>query len=297
MRPTLKELYDSHDGRTTDKWTQYLSAHDHVLSSYRDKKICLIEIGVQNGGSLEIWSKYFPHALKIVGIDVNPEVGKLTFEDERIEVHVGDASAPETIALVCNTIETVDIIIDDGSHRSGDIIRAFSGFFPELSHGGIYLIEDLHCVYRRDFEGGLHHPYSAMAFLKALVDTMNHEHWENDLPSMERVQGILDHHHAVLPAASLKEFLSISFGNSTAAVYKALPHLCELGPRVVAGDLADVDETPKSLRGSYNATPVTHNAWSKYGSDPGQQLAEKDATPVDLVERGLCPDSSVRKRR
>ena len=56
---TLKQIYVEHTGKVSDKWSIYLSEYDRILSEYRHKPLCMLEIGIQNGGSLEIWSKYF----------------------------------------------------------------------------------------------------------------------------------------------------------------------------------------------------------------------------------------------
>ena len=57
---SLFELYREHQGKVSDKWSIYLSEYDRLFSSYRDRPVRMLEIGIQNGGSLEIWSKYFP---------------------------------------------------------------------------------------------------------------------------------------------------------------------------------------------------------------------------------------------
>jgi hypothetical protein len=81
---TLKELYMEHQGKVSDKWSLYLNEYERLLSPYRKMKINLLEIGVQNGGSLEIWGKYFPHAKKIIGCDINPDCKKLSYENTRM---------------------------------------------------------------------------------------------------------------------------------------------------------------------------------------------------------------------
>jgi hypothetical protein len=78
---TLQELYLQHTGKVSDKWSLYLSVYDQILKSYRNANVRLLEIGVQNGGSLEIWSKYFSNAKLIVGCDINPECGKLRYDE------------------------------------------------------------------------------------------------------------------------------------------------------------------------------------------------------------------------
>ena len=56
---SLKDLYKNHSGKVSDKWTIYLEQYDEKLKKYQDLPIKLLEIGVLNGGSLEIFSKYF----------------------------------------------------------------------------------------------------------------------------------------------------------------------------------------------------------------------------------------------
>ena len=60
-----------------------------------------------------------------------------------------------------------DLIIDDGSHTSGDIVKSFARYFRHLSHGGIFVAEDLHCSYWSNFEGGLYYP----VFINCILQT------------------------------------------------------------------------------------------------------------------------------
>ena len=52
------------------KWEKYFDVYDSVFEKYRDKKITFVEVGVFNGGSLEIWKKYFHPESRIIGIDL-----------------------------------------------------------------------------------------------------------------------------------------------------------------------------------------------------------------------------------
>src|SRR6266699_1938080 len=90
--PTLRQLYDDHKGKVSDKWSSYLEAYDDIFSPYRAQQVRLLEIGVQNGGSLEIWSKYFPKAALILGCDINEACRTLRFDDSRIQLVIGDAN-------------------------------------------------------------------------------------------------------------------------------------------------------------------------------------------------------------
>jgi hypothetical protein len=124
-KKTLSQLYAEHIGKSSDKWSLYLIEYNRLFDSYRDMAVRLLEIGVQNGGSLEIWSKYFNNASALIGCDVNPKCGYLNFENTRIAVVIGDANAPEVQDRVLQHSSQFDLIIDDGSHLSSDIIKSF----------------------------------------------------------------------------------------------------------------------------------------------------------------------------
>jgi O-antigen biosynthesis protein len=86
--PSLTELYLAHQGKVSDKWASYLTAYDDIFGPYRERPMRILEIGVQNGGSLEIWSRFFPKAEHIVGCDNNSKCENLKYDDLRISVVV-----------------------------------------------------------------------------------------------------------------------------------------------------------------------------------------------------------------
>ena len=172
-----KQVFRQNKGNISDKWTSYLVVYDELLKSYKDKPVKILEFGIQNGGSLDIYASYFSNAQLIVGNDINPDCLKIRHDDRRIKTIVGNCTEEITIQAIKQLSPSYDIIIDDASHVSEDIIKTFMRFFPLLNDNGIYIIEDLCCSYWEDFDGGLFHEKSSMAFFKALVDVMNHEHW------------------------------------------------------------------------------------------------------------------------
>ena len=156
MDKELKNIFLFHSGKLSDKWMFYLNEWDAIFSPYKKSKIDLLEIGIQNGGSLEVWAKYFNYANHILGCDINETCLELEYEDPRISVVVGNANSDEVKKKIFSIATDFDIIIDDGSHKSGDIITSFTKYFPKVSMNGIYLIEDLHASYWKDFEGLLY---------------------------------------------------------------------------------------------------------------------------------------------
>jgi hypothetical protein len=91
-RSTLATLYSRHQGKLSDKWSIYISIYERLFFELVDQSLRVLEIGIQNGGSLEIWSEFFPRATKIVGCDINEACRQLSYADPRIGVVVGDAN-------------------------------------------------------------------------------------------------------------------------------------------------------------------------------------------------------------
>lgn len=173
------EVFDQHRGNFADKWESYLRVYDHELSPLRDSVRKMLEIGVQNGGSLEVFAGYFADAEQIVGLDICEDCRNISFADPRISVEIADASSGFANQLLRQTYGQFDLILDDGSHRCDDITATFFSLVPLLAPGGTYIIEDMCCVYWREFGGGLKSPASPMRLFKQLVDVINHEHWRS----------------------------------------------------------------------------------------------------------------------
>lgn len=239
MSISLRQLYAQHLGLASDKWEGYFPVYERWLAPFRQQPLNLLEIGVQNGGSLAIWGQYFHFAEHIVGCDINQACDQLKYDDNRINVVVGDVNALETRQKLTAHCNGYDIVIDDGSHRSRDIVDTFQYFYPLLRPGGLYVVEDLHCSYWRQWQGGLWASESAMEFFKNLADVPNLEHWA--------VQGLdqralsprpVRRSHRIKPAR-FSDLESVSFYNSMCVVVKGHgPN--HIGGRVVVGKEAPV---------------------------------------------------------
>lgn len=231
-RPTLFELYSNHTGYVSDKWDFYLHVYESILAPYKNWAISLLEIGIQNGGSLEIWNEFFENAKVIVGCDIDEKCGELEFASKKIRLAIGDVKLKQTQDLISSYSTKYDIIIDDGSHKSSDIIQTFCTLFPRLIHGGIYIVEDMHCSYWKDWEGGLDETKSSVSFFKSLIDLLNYEHWDCDLSMQERLS---DLGFVTQVDDALSEIYSIRFYNSMCVIEKRRKDVNRLGIRHVVG--------------------------------------------------------------
>lgn len=232
---TIEMLHMAHSGKTSDKYPLYLSLYDRIFAPLREKPVRLLEIGVQNGGSLEVWSEYFSQAEKIVGCDIEPKCGELRYDDPRITVVVGDANLEDTFQAVTALSSSFEIIIDDASHVSDNIIRTFLIYFPLLSPGGIFVVEDTHTLYWNAYQGGILKQTTAQAFFKLFADLVNYEHWKDDLD----LEGLFGSFPPMLIQPFIREGWvdAVEFQNSMIIIRKALvPTHSKLGDRIVSGD-------------------------------------------------------------
>ena len=266
---TLQDLYNKHLGKVSDKWHSCLVYYNELFDNFRHKNVRVLEIGVQNGGSLELWAKYFPNAEKIVGCDIETSCSKLQFEDNRISVVVGDASTAHTANEIFKISKYFDIVIDDGSHESGDIIKAFSRYFGRLSPGGVFVVEDLHCSYwKGDFNGGLNAPFSSVSFFKRIIDMVNYEHWGTKTSPSYALDYFSKTYDVAFNDNELRSIEYVTFRNSVCVVHKAECERVHLGTRVVVGNVAGVTSEPISAGGLMSVAPdQSSNVWGpSFGS-------------------------------
>jgi len=151
---------------------RYFPIYEKHFARYRHKKIRILEIGVENGGSLLMWRNYFGAGAEIVGIDINPKCKE--FESERIKIYIGDQSNVAFMDEFATREDYFDIIIDDGGHHSYQQIYSWKFlYYNVLSPTGIYLVEDCGTSYFQEYGGGFKNPESFIEFSKALVDEIN----------------------------------------------------------------------------------------------------------------------------
>jgi hypothetical protein len=168
---TLWQDFLTNNQRIIHKWTSYFPVYERHFARYVDRPVLVLEIGVYQGGSLQMWKRYFGPRARIVGIDINPECKRV--EEDQIFVRIGDQSDPVFLQSVLDEFGQPDIVIDDGSHRQDHVNASFMYLYPAMKPDGIYVVEDLHTAYSPAFLGGLKHPGSFIETAKNLVDDLN----------------------------------------------------------------------------------------------------------------------------
>jgi Methyltransferase domain len=176
--------------RPVHKWAHYLDVYDRYLAKYRDQSMFFLEIGVMDGGSLDMWRTYFGTAATIVGVDINPECAS------RVEppnfVRIGSQDDPAFLQSIVSEFGSPDIILDDGSHIGRHQRKSFEILLPLLKEGGLYIIEDVHTSYWPDWEGGYRRKGSAIELTKQMIDDMHawYHNRKTQTPAQHMISGI-----------------------------------------------------------------------------------------------------------
>ncbi len=170
----LENYFSKNTGGLIHKWKHYFEIYDRHFSRFRGTDAYIVEFGVSQGGSLQMWKKYFGPNSKIFGIDINPDCKQL--EEERIKIFIGDQEDRAFLKTLLQKIPRIDILIDDGGHTMKQQIYTFDEFFPYIDESGVYLCEDLHSSYWPDWGGGYKRRGTFIEYSKNFIDYINAWH-------------------------------------------------------------------------------------------------------------------------
>lgn len=172
----------------TAKGNGYYRMYERLFADLQGKPVTLLEIGVQNGGSLELWRDWFSNGT-VVGLDKNPMPPPKS--TERIRFYQGlqeDIHLLDTVARECAP-QGFDIIIDDASHLADESRKTFWHLFKHhLKPGGFYVIEDWGTGYFHYWADGAayegkNHLAGMVGFVKELIDEVGSpDHTSPDKP-------------------------------------------------------------------------------------------------------------------
>lgn len=176
------------------KFAHYLPVYEELFSKLNVGSVKMLEVGIQHGGSYRLWSNFFGRELlDWTGLDIDRRCEALNdrLDEMQGKVLIGSQSDPRFLSKVITERGPFDVVIDDGSHRSDDIIAAFQVLSSAVKPGGFYVIEDVHACYWDGFrgEGGFS---NAVSYFQGLVHSLNqfavrHARVSSALSSDERV--------------------------------------------------------------------------------------------------------------
>lgn len=184
----IEELFYKAE-HSSDKWQPYFEIYERHLKRYENKDINFVEVGVQNGGSLDMWAQYFTEKSSITGIDIDPNCANLVYSYPNVSVKIGDQTNPEFWDRFLENRE-IDVFLDDGGHHCIQQIVTFEKVFPKIKPGGIFICEDTHTSYWRDYGGGLETRQSFISYAKKLVDILHYDWKEETTSDLELLRKI-----------------------------------------------------------------------------------------------------------
>ena len=137
----LKKYFNNNPGKLINKWDNYFPIYEKHFSRFRGQAVSLLEIGVCHGGSLQMWKHYFGTGANIYGVDIHPRT--LEYQEEQINIFIGDQEERHFLRSLLQLIPSVDIIIDD------DIIYTLlnNKFITLMSNRLVWLISLRHIAY------------------------------------------------------------------------------------------------------------------------------------------------------
>lgn len=187
---------------TTDKITthNYQKMYGTILLPMIEKfesnkkQLKFLEIGLGcgmiygPGASVKLWQQIFEGRnvdLWEAEFDAEcVEKAKKAGQLEGIKVVTGDQADPKVLKRwIKETGGKFDVIIDDGGHKSDQVINSFNALWPELNPDGNYFIEDLQIAYNPGWNKPGIPPVTRI--IQAWVEFLNvgevHEHHQHIL--------------------------------------------------------------------------------------------------------------------
>ncbi len=180
----LEQYFEKNDKRLINKYQHYFDVYDRHFSKYKGQEITIVEIGVFQGGSLQMWRSYFGPKAKIWGIDIDPRCKLL--EEENTNIIIGSQEDESFLESIYDITGPIDILIDDGGHTQKQQITTFNILFDKIKDNGVYLCEDVHTSYWLSYGGGHKRKGTFVEFAKNLIDKLNAFHSEENNLQVDR---------------------------------------------------------------------------------------------------------------
>lgn len=168
---TLRALFDNHDGQPVAKIDHFFDDYEPILEGIRRPATRILEIGIDGGGSLELWRRYFGDDAVIVGLDIETAAAGGAPAD--VVTYVGSQTDTALLGSIVSRHGPFDLVIDDASHMVSHQIATFEFLYPTLASEGVYICEDSFTSYWPEYGGRLGSADSFVEFAKRKVDELH----------------------------------------------------------------------------------------------------------------------------
>jgi hypothetical protein len=199
----LRDIFFNQLHLSSDKWDPYFDVYETHFNKFVGKSPVVVEVGVQGGGSLEMWEKYFGEGANITGIDIDPGILMNPRHDrppyrETTKLVIGDQGSHDFWDDFLAKSPKIDVFIDDGGHTMAQQKITLEKVFPHMTDGGVFICEDTHTSYYPWMEADFRHPNSFIEYSKNLADVIHYEH----LQDRSRInQDVLDTYKGLISVA------------------------------------------------------------------------------------------------
>lgn len=137
-------FFKYHADKTPRIKHHYSDTYFELFKNRRETVKKVLEIGTAEGASLFAWRDFFPNAT-IYGGEIEQKRVDLMNGQERMRVFQCDQSNISSLEkLLEQTGGDLDLVIDDGSHKTSDQFFSCLNIVPMLAEHFIYIIEDVH---------------------------------------------------------------------------------------------------------------------------------------------------------
>ena len=153
----------------------YQRFYPWFLRHLKQENINLLEIGIEEKESIELWNGYF-RSVNIHGIDIDEK----QHQNINVKLYQVDQSNENELSEFAKSLTIqFDVILDDGSHVPNHQILTINNFWKLVKPGGIYIIEDIEtsywkksCIYGYPFNAGKR---GIIETFSNLIDPINYE--------------------------------------------------------------------------------------------------------------------------
>lgn len=135
------------DNSRTDKNTthSYLELYEKLFEHKKETAQRVLEVGVQNGGSIKLWHDYFVNA-QVYGVDIisyDSMWEENKYKDRITLFPSTNAYDPNFVTKQLVSRGKFDMVLDDGPHTLDSLIAFIQLYTPLLADDGILVIEDV----------------------------------------------------------------------------------------------------------------------------------------------------------
>ena len=214
----LTIIYKTYNGsHKFHHWKEYAAKYENNLYPIleklpREKSFRMLEIGVQSGGSVNVWKSYFSRPFYYVGIDIDVRCKRSEDVTQNIYIEIGSQLNQQELINVCKKHGPFHFIVDDGGHTFEMMKTALKTLFISdqcMEENSLYVIEDMHTMVMKEYSRGptdipsipgelfrlMHYYWYEEPFEKWKINVRKEKIWADRVKSIALYDSMMFIHH------------------------------------------------------------------------------------------------------